>query len=490
MVNNNNINQYNNKIIDWGTFSNWINNTNDIRFDVKECIKDICASVNNDTLNFKNIINKNALGIFTEREISILCKAIDTIDTSQRYVELAHCWSIGTNIRQNVLNVNKSYLGMKGQDSTNFFKKTLINFITNNSQLRDSDVSCIESLIKTMDFHTTFAIPDESQKQEFVNLIFQEWRDGKPAFINTGWKGHCVCVLLFNKFLVKANRGQKREKNAVEVYEIDLENVSDEAMKNAIKKLRFDALKYNQYNAYFLKTRTALEGTQPVILTNGGLHDDLPLIERPDLHINMKSQKSGNCTIASKKAALLGALSLNELLNKDEECYVQARNIYKSYTSFSRLYSLNKVYQDALENPDRIDMSILDQGKIKLNNKFCSNNLTEEQMNNFSNSIEIFNKIDAINEKPSLNSENINQNLVQNNFEKYLYSRDLSYIFYNLKQKNIIFDFFKNNSVDVFKLWVQGNFFLDEFQKKAIISMVLAAEGKGDIEALIADCFQ
>lgn len=150
--------------------------------------------------------------------------------------------------------------------------------------------------------------------------LFQDWKDGKPVILPTGWPGHAVEIILYKGYLIYANRGASsmKDRDPVEIYKI---SHPEKVTASLIKKLTFS----NDPKARFFLER--------------GLKKKLGLVLTHSL--KMKGQYVGNCAWASPKAGFYGLLSL--ILKVENKCFTWddaskfARTIYKLWGKEHRL---------------------------------------------------------------------------------------------------------------------------------------------------------
>lgn len=160
----------------------------------------------------------------------------------------------------------------------------------------------------------------------------------KPAFINTGFNGHYVAILIWGDRLFIFNRGGCSRK-PVEVFQFDTHKLKSEMIEN-IQILRLSYLKEHDYKNYMFKKLPSL-----LNFRQGGFEKAL------EKKLQLPFQRVGNCSWASSEAAIWGFLAYqglknNSIDNPDQQKFDQVINsqkvVFDKWLSFSKMTIFQK----------------------------------------------------------------------------------------------------------------------------------------------------
>jgi hypothetical protein len=176
--------------------------------------------------------------------------------------------------------------------------------------------------------------------------IAKQYNKGTSLCFNTGWTGHGIEVIFFEKYMLVCNRGYDRQASSITPFAIDRTRSMSET---DIEQLKFGAEEPKQ-SSYFC---------EELPKSLGYVSDDSDLIVRIFKRYAQHDQKGSNCDLVSAKTAVLASLAIQKLLDpklftgKDLIAYEQAFNeayaTYKQFSEFCRIQVLKEYLQFKVE---------------------------------------------------------------------------------------------------------------------------------------------
>lgn len=156
-------------------------------------------------------------------------------------------------------------------------------------------------------------------KKRTYREIAQRVQENKLTFVDSGWKGHSVCVCFSSSYLAICNLGDTDGLSTLEVYSIDPKKVTPDVIESILMH-RWSPKE---------QSLSFLYETLPTLLSATGKKRK-DRVCRNFTRIAPKKAKSGNCTLTSKKGALRFGWALSTdpqpSLEKMEETRLQTKH--------------------------------------------------------------------------------------------------------------------------------------------------------------------
>jgi len=215
-------------------------------------------------------------------------------------IALGHNFSIGGKIKLSPKNLLKlkfkdTQVELEGWYQSNTHLK-LLHSLQNHFEKASSsklDPEMKKTILESIATTITF----REMKPDY-EMLLQQWKEGKPIAIPTGWEGHAVEITLYKDYLVYSNRGQQTEEfvSGIHVYKI---GKLDQINVDFLKKLHDCKGSFKERAKYF---------EDPT--DKRGMHAKLDLKGPPIYSISKKNQSVGNCAWVSTKCGFQAELFL------------------------------------------------------------------------------------------------------------------------------------------------------------------------------------
>ncbi|NGX38334.1 MAG: hypothetical protein K1000chlam2_01507 [Chlamydiae bacterium] len=198
-------------------------------------------------------------------------------------------------------------------------------------------------------------IAEAFQEAFFANRatseIIKKIQRGDLVFIRSGWDTHSITLSFINGYLAICNRGQGSVKSeTIKVYKIDPRKITEEIIKEIERK---SCASYEE-GKYFVYERLPLQ-------LSGETDELCTLFET----ISPSQQKTGNCVLASKTAALRFAWAMLRDDKPDAGTLIQARDESKMFTSFAAKRAMDLYFDKIPETNREVSLKALTQATKK-----------------------------------------------------------------------------------------------------------------------------
>lgn len=297
-----------------------------LKTETKEKIKSLLASKNNKNVHQNILLHK----------------------------ELSHVWSVGRGRTFEIANKYfDNYEGYWHNPSAKIVSNNLTQFLLEHA----TDPFITEQIKEDLKYISKSILPNGNIRDKSSKQLLADINNGLPVIINARWKGHAASLLFYKNFVMKINNGEGSTDFAISCYEY----------KRVITESILSQIRTNKESEYFF---------------NHEINELLNLSFREDLSLKKKSQSVGNCTLASKKLALLGVFflmakdhPLESIKNNPEK---HAREVYRSFSYGMKRNILRKIKKQVETAPHSFDWSSLAEVYIKAQKKSDSQSTTSK----------------------------------------------------------------------------------------------------------------
>lgn len=288
--------------------------------------------------------------------------------------EFGHIWGIGD--EKNFSTQDKCtyrYEGGHDKPDSDIIQKNLKDFTEKRVNEKDSFFD--ENTLKNINYVIENLYKDGNSKEKDSSKILEDIANGMPVIINTGWTKHSTNIIFYKDLVIKINKGDQRD-NA---FAIKIFKANAPLTTQVIDNLRIQPKTTSDYFLYIID-------------------NDLHLTPLEEISLPMKNQSVGNCSLVSKKASIYALFYISALEHSNSQINENAKSIskelYKSYTSESRLKSLENVYAQLKKDPSTIDWVALGEARIKIEERYREAKFFGKEKDNIEATLKIFEKID------------------------------------------------------------------------------------------------
>jgi len=187
-----------------------------------------------------------------------------------------------------------------------------------------------ESLDEFENFQITkenFQVLKNAIRESFTHSydeILKNIQNKELTFIQTGWETHTICLCFFGEYMAVCNRGEgtRKKEDTIKVFKIEPKKMILQTVK------KFKMKNFRDGRKYFYEELPAELGPWGIQLQDS--------LCKEFETIGLSEQKSGNCSLASPKAAIRFAWAM--LIENLE----QAKKESKVFTDYAALRSFRK----------------------------------------------------------------------------------------------------------------------------------------------------